>query len=253
MPNNFSPDDLNSQIARINQRVSRLENTPQIGNSSIQAGGLQILDPTGKIVMVIGYQENGALGVSTFNPTTGAPVISLGQDPSGVPGLSVYDPSGNREVQLGEISTSPVLYGLAVLDPTHAVMQRVGGISVAVANGTQFTTSTSYVTFSDDPSVPVTIGPSGQAEISYGSHIGTGGDNDEGRAALTVDGVMAGVNEYIDVSCGGAGVGVASSVSKTSLLTGLTPGSHTFSLQYFSLTGVHGISVRQRFVAVNPL
>lgn len=253
MPNNYSPDDLNTMFNRINQRLSRVENSPQIGNTSLQSGGLEILDGNGKIVAIFGFQPDGSIGLGLYNPVTGNKVITLGQDGTGVPGLSVFDPTGTKQVQLGEIATSPVLYGLAVLDPTHSFLQRVGGISAAVANGLQTTSSTTYVTFSDDPVVVVTIGPSGQAEVTYGAHFGTGGDNDEGRAALTIDGAMASASEFIDVSCSGAGIGVASSVSKTSVIAGLTPGSHTFSLQYFCLTGVHGIGVRQRFVAVNPL
>lgn len=202
-------------------------------NASILGGSIQILAPNGHPALILGYQPDGSIGLGVYDPLTDTKVMQAGQGSGG-------------------------LYGLSVLNKATNIFQLVSGTSTAQANAT-VTTSSLYPTFQsfgDEPSVTVTIGGSGQALISFGAHLGMGGDNDEAFGALTIDGstVDGSSNLYarIEVSSAGVGLGMSASVMRELVISGLSPGSHTFSMAYACLNGTHGISARERILSVSP-
>lgn len=234
MPNNYSPDDLNSMFNRINQRMSRLENSPQIGNSSIQAGGLQILDPNGKIVAVFGYQQDGSIGMATYNPVTGSKTTQIGILPDGSEGLAIYDPStSTKVVQLGEINASPVQYGLVVQN-SSGVLQQVAGSTVQVI-ATAVSTSGTGMQDLGGPYVTTNVGPSGDALVT--AVVNVSAVNAFGAIAVAIDGSI------VVTSVNGATIGIQGGTTTdifsvsgmaviSEIFSGLTPGSHTFAIWY---------------------
>ena len=226
MPNNISHQDVGSEIRALHARLSRIENSPQVGHQSILDGSLNILDSSGRVLMVLGNQPDGTVGVASYNPDTGVKQAQMGQQAGG-------------------------LYGLSVLNTASNKVQLVAGTAAVSVAAPQFTASTTPVAFADDQVVSVTVGASGQALVMFGCNMGTGGDGDQGTMALSIDGVVS-TQYLVRVSCGGVGVGVQASASETILITGLAAGSHTFTPAYYCATGVHGITVARRYVSVSP-
>jgi hypothetical protein len=227
MPNNPSEDTAVSMMLDIQRRLTALENFTQIGNVSIQKGALQILDPLGRLVVSVGYQPDGSIGIGMYNPATGVRIISLGQTP-------------------GELS----LYALSVLNSAGVLQQVAGTVAnVATANQTLTVSGAAPVAFSDGPSVTAIIGPSGEAEVGLGAFVAS--DNvTSGFTELAVDGAVWVIPSTTTpmLSCAG---GNNNSSFGTGLITGLSPGSHTFSHMY-QFFGNSPVIFSERNIVVNP-
>ena len=142
-------------------------------------------------------------------------------------GLEVYN-GATLEVQAGQISSSPSIYGLAVRPYGGSLLQQVGGtISVSGLSAINVT-NTTWANFTGTSSVTAEIGPSGEVTISAGGHIGTGSAGQHGYIGVSIDGGTA--VSYADIGSGGGAT--AGTVGLTNTVSGLTAGSHTFQLQY---------------------
>jgi hypothetical protein len=252
---------IQGQIAALAQRVSNLETSLGNNHGTISNGNLSVLYADGNVAAAYGIQNDGTFGLWLYPDTTGAYPANPTMKLSGT-GLSFYNPSGVEEVSLGELSSG--LWGLGVLPYGGSQLQQVGGaLSALTADEQQSTASWSNLT--GDPSVTVDIGPSGEALVMIGCRISTGGaanQNMEGVVGVQVDGAATpyGYNSstpltgpYIYASTAAAG-GVSVSGTITIQVTGLSAGTHTFSLLY-ATANISGGSVgfSGRFVTVQPL
>lgn len=196
--------------------------------------GLQFVNPaTGAPLMFVG--ETTTAGV-TFYDNTGDIIMQItGTEiafptPSGAQivldalGLHGYDSSGTEQVRVGELSSSPAVYGLGVLPYGGGALQRVGGVSQATGSDVTNVTSTSPVPVPSSL-VTVELGPSGQAQVTVNTEIATGGGGQEGFCAVSIDDGSPGGGV---IASGGSAVN--SSTSSTRVYSGLAPGVHTFSL-----------------------
>lgn len=124
----------------------------------------------------------------------------------------------------------------------------------SVVNTIQTTTSTSFVSLATVQSVTVTIGPSGNCLIGISAGVGS---NPSGAYVL-ISYSASGANTITATDDIGAywrttytTTGGENSLARTSLLTGLTPGSTTFTMR-FRTTGNTG-NFERREIWVLPL
>jgi hypothetical protein len=247
MPNTPSIDTAIDMLMKLQARLDRIENAPQVGNTSIRAGALQILDSTGHLVMSLGYQPDGTLGLATYNPASGIKVIDIGQQTDGTMGLAMYDPTGVKLLELGQLAPASAAYGLTVRNAA-GTMQQVAGILGDFAAGSQSTASGTLVSFSDGPTVTATIGPSGQALVSIGAYILTSTAGVRNDVVAAVDGVVprdGGGIPLLDIE------GLTSTYGQA-VIGGLTPGSHVFTHQYYA-GGATTATYLHRQLTVVPL
>lgn len=228
MPNNIRRDSAGGELADLRRRLERIENVPQSGHTSILNGTLDVLDADGRIVSAYGIQADGTVGLAVFDPATGQKLMQAGQDPGG----------GG-------------LYGLSVWNGVTGKFQRVAGTTTAVQSSAQYTASTTFVTFVDDPTVTAIIGSGGQAEVTFGTTIGTGGDGDQGTMFLSIGGVPT--TEHVSVSSAAPAAGVQATVTRTTVISSIPPGPASFSVAYKCATGVHGVTFSNRFLTIRPL
>jgi hypothetical protein len=233
-----------------------LSGMQQLIRGGAQSQQYTITDAAGAPVINFGVtpgSDPSIYGMQFLNPATGLPVMFLGVDASGAPGLHIYDPSGTEQVRLGELMTSPPLYGLGVLPDVGSILQQVAGSVAEAAFATQ-TISTytgSPVFFSDGPSVTVIIGPSGQAIVAVGAFIAASSP-DVATIECAVDGVVVAQPGFLPLTPALQATGANQSVYGATVITGMTPGSHTFSVAYEAFgTGPWDFS--ERYIVVEPL
>jgi hypothetical protein len=227
VPGIVCPPDLGSMFAHLAQRVRALETQQNITISN--AAGQTVMQ-TGAIV-----QSNGSIlgyGTVWYNPATGAMVRFDGVDASGVPRTSFYGPNGAEEVRLGELSTSPAIYGLGVLPygatGADQLQQVVGSLSVGPPAVTSVNTSSAWVAFGTPNSLSFEVGPSGQFSMTVSGYMATLAANVTALVGYNVDGSAVG-----DVLTLASGAGaVAASCSQTIINGGYTAGVHTIDLYY---------------------
>jgi hypothetical protein len=270
MPNNLAPSDTSGDIKSLKSRLTKLENLPQLGNSSILNGSVEILNATGQIVMIVGVQPDGSLGIALYNPATGAKtmemgaladgsnglatydqatgtkVLQVGQQPgSGLQGLGSYNPAGAQTLQLGEINASPSQYGLAVLQ--DGSMQQIAGAVGASAFGLVSTAATSPVSLGG-PSVTANVGPSGLASVTGVAQANTSALN-FAAVAIAIDGSTSASQQ---MAIGSIHSDVDGPVVLSQIFTGLSAGAHIFELQYFESGGAT-VDFYYRTIVVTPL
>jgi hypothetical protein len=142
-------ETLLSIIHDLERRLRALETAPQLTSASIKDGALTIYDGSGRAIVVLGKQADGAYGMRV-NDAGGAEVIRLGdlgssqyglrvrnaggtevarlgRQATGRYGLSSFDPSGNRVIDLGELAASR--QGLEVFDAGGTAQVRVGQLA----------------------------------------------------------------------------------------------------------------------------
>jgi hypothetical protein len=159
---------------------------------------------------------------------------------------------------LGEINAAPAQYGLTVKQ--GGPMQLVAGAASAYTPGLRTTASTAPITFGDEPSVSVAVGPSGMALVSIGALVdsaltgGAVGTPDDADVILTVDGAIPRDGSGNPLIHARGGNVPATSVSTSGIISGLAPGSlHVFSHTYLVLSGSTTGDFLDRFVVVTPL
>ena len=175
----------------------------------------------------------------------------------------IVDAQLRQRVQLGLLNNGD--YGLLVTDPVNSVQTEYLPVYQNVVAATEGTSSASYTDLTTaGPSVTVTIGASGMAQIFIGSYIGvTAVQNAQagGFVGVATDGVDPvggiGLDELLYFAMSTANVvpsctGIASSQSGIYVVSGLSPGTHTFKMRYKAAGG--GTSnFSSRFIQVRPL
>jgi hypothetical protein len=239
-------DTLATVVASLAQRVSNLETSLGNNHGTISNGNLIALYADGNVALVYGLQNDGTFGLWQYPDTDGA-----------------YPASPT--VKLGELTTS--LWGLAVLPYGGSQLQQVGGAISAFTVAEVQTASSSWANLTGDPEVTADIGPSGEALVTICCKIATGGianQNVEGVVGVQVDGASTpyGYNAstplsgpYISASTAAAnGVNVSGTI--TCQVSGLSAGTHTFSLLYNTANITGGsptVGFGPRSISVQPL
>jgi hypothetical protein len=248
MPNTPSSDTAIDMLMKLQARLDRIENAPQVGNMSIRAGALQILDPLNRLVLSVGYQPDGTVGVASYNPASGSKVIEMGQQSDGTLGFAMYGPGGVKLLELGQLGAGSTQYGLTVLQ--GSVMQLVGGAVQDYAAAAVTTTGAPVDTFSDGPSRSATVGPSGSALVTIGAFISPGAPNIDGDVVLMVDGSV--LRDGAGAVVLHALAGADSSSGASAIISGLGAGAtHTFSHGYTDF-GARAL-MQNRFIIIQPL
>jgi hypothetical protein len=187
--------------------------------------------------------------------------ILIGRQSDGTYGIVAFDASGNRRIDLGQLSNGD--YGLASYslanDGTFVeVLPIVVAPEVAALETTAATSYGDLATVG--PVCTVTVGASGRVNVIGGSYIGLPGEasaNPVAAIGLFVDGVQNPTRSLasLQMSTGTSATGVAGTTFGQVLITGLTPGAHTFKLQYKTsgLTGGNTVTFGFRTLSVQPL
>lgn len=249
MPGQYIPhqDNLGSMIEGLNQRIEALATTPSAGNQSIQEGALAILNASNVTEVLVGEYEwptapwasNKIYGLIAFG-ATGHPLVVVGLQPDGAYGLGMYDVSGVRAVFLGDQGSG--LYGLAIRNQ-DGVVQQVGGSvthtgsSVTLTSGSEVTTTATR---------QVTLGPSGQAEVTWACSV------------TNLSSATAELRLYADGSFVGSSIIGPNSQGTAELTKTVTMGSaglHTFSLRVYAsaATGPNPVNYSDINMIVRPL
>lgn len=163
---------------------------------------------------------------------------------------TVTDDSGVTRVQFGLLDDGT--YGVGVLDDTGILVSLnalVFGVEAEEVAATEATSSTSYVDLSTvGPSVDVTVGPSGRVLIDQSAFIGLSTGAMTAYAGTHIDGVLG--PGVLGLSTQTADP-IATTVSGRRLVTGLTPGVHTFTMKYKVTSDSANYS--NRVLTVQPL
>lgn len=258
------------------------------GESATGAVGIKFYGTTGKVLIEVngtgltGFAANGTSKLMaltdqsmTFYTSTGKPLIELndagltGYAADGTTplvaltdaGLAVENTAGVQEVQLGKQIAGN--YGLAVRGPTGA-MQQVGGVGhgyVQTAGAGETTTSTAWTTLATaGPTVTCTVGSSGLALITMAAYMELTAQPTNGGgvyAGVRIDsttpgGVGSPRLTFDNAAKQGAGTGPGGTFSLSYMATGLSAGSHTFTMRYQVLSGTTGL-YQTRTLVVQPL
>lgn len=291
-------DTLATELRRLKNQLFALATTPMLQNSSIKHGYCQVLDLEGHVQVIFGdftfltgpAAGQAVCGVVTFNAATGLPqtfqgsmewpvgafkgqtayglftfdgsgniVFLQGAQPDGSYGAAAWSPAGVKMAAFGELSTSPDIYGMAVLN-NAGVMQQVAGSVQAQAVDPVSTSATTWTTLTGGPSVTATIGPSGMAKVIFSVYAQAPYSNDAsvgvGQASVGVgiDGAAPASGEvYLSVEGPFAAFPIGQSAEVSQLVSGLSPGSHTFELWYETYPNPSSSSFGQRVLIVEPL
>jgi hypothetical protein len=150
------------------------------------------------------------------------------------------DKNYNPRVRLGLLPDGD--YGLAIYSAANdGTYVEINVPVVASYAGTLTTSSTSYTTLTNSPTLSVTVGASGKAFVSLSGTIGTSstvsGTPAQGKAQMYVDGVASGLVIAASITVNTSAFGVQSTNSNAILVTGLSQGTHTLSIEYESPFG----------------
>lgn len=259
---------LAQQISNQNNRLRALETQQQMILSNLQ----------GQPIMSLGLQPGSnppQWGLGLLRKNFAGRAAFFGEDATGAvavkffaangrtvllevtaTGLTGYNLSGTKEVQVGALGSSQ--YGLAVRGPT-GLMQRVGGVGHGYVQTTglgQSTTSLTWATLATPgPSVTCTIGTSGQALIMMAAYMGVAGAtyNNGVYAGVKIDGTTPGGVGNPRLTMNTVRSGMGGTYSQSYMVTGLSPGSHTFLMRYeVAVSGTTGF-YNTRSLVVWPL
>ena len=127
------------------------------------------------------------------------------------------------------------------------------GASSNRVNTTQTTTTTSYTNLgTTGPSVTITVPASGRVLLSFGARVSN--TSSGGWGLVSYDASGANTISASDTYSAGFRVATANdecTVERTEVLTGLTPGSTTFTLKYRAVAGT--AQFLNRYLSVVPL
>lgn len=228
--------DLVTQIVAAAQHAS--------GNTEMRVGIVRSVLAGIISVQIAGSPQVVQTGyVSSYLPAAGDTVIMLKQDAQWLvlgnlgttPGqLTIRDTKGNIVAEVGLLDDGT--YGIAVVQNgvLVALSQIAFGPATAGVTAFESTSSTSYTNLTTPgPAVTAVIGPSGKAIVTVSTTI-IGTAPNTAAASFGVSGassVAASDANAVLVQVPGAAPFTFSG-SRTKLLTGLTPGSNTFTMQY---------------------
>ena len=173
--------------------------------------------------------------------------------------FNVTDNTGIQRVQVGVLNNGD--YGILLRDPLGNAEELLCSVD-AFYEGSLSTSSETPVSITNSPSVTCWVGASGNVRISASSQVDISGANSTATAVLTVDGNTIPVTVlevpfaifYVGTSASNLTLGTSGVASYYAITGGLTlsPGEHTFGLQYASLTGTTA-SFSLNYLLVEPL
>ena len=256
MPPVVRRDNLLTIIRKLQTDVARLAHAVNATYSNAQA---QPVINIGLIPYLYGPGPNGArYGLQVLNPgsgSVGTPVVELGQQGDGTYGLEVFDPSRNLRVQVGELNTSGD-FGIRVFDSAGAGMAILPSYDATVTTQ-EATTSTSYTDLTTPgPEVTIQVGSSGRVQVTASAFIQVPVQTSQagGFVGVSVDGATPSEDlVYLFNSIGVAGGYLAGSYSATTIISGLSQGSHTLKLQYRCYASATGADFANRFILAQGL
>lgn len=168
--------------------------------------------------------------------------------------LSIVDSAGVTRVSIGKDGTD---YGVKVYDAAGAnavsLSNLLFGLQVAQNDAVDLTARTTWGDIaSAGPAVTVNIGPSGRALLILSSFINCLVNNANGEMGCEVSGATSvSPGSSTAVRLAAATAETKGRFSAASLLTGLNPGSTTFTTKY--ITGGSNVSFGFRTILVLPL
>lgn len=257
MPGVYPPNNLASVLRQLALRLRAVETQQQATYSNLQ----------GQPVITTGNQPGPRpymYGYQFWNPSTGQPLAFFGEDGGLVAlyyysaegqkqsqydetglhfydtsgnevvrldstGLHVYDSSDRNRVNLGGLSNGD--YGLQVIDPSGQSNEIRPTYSASNYTSGSLNTTLSAI----GSAVTATIGESGRALVTGSAYFGIGA-NMTATGYVYVDGTTATGEPEIVLSNSNSG-GIAGTVSATTVVSGLTPGSHSFQIYANVSTG----------------
>jgi hypothetical protein len=239
------------EISALQIRLTKLEHQQNmtIANSKAQA----ILN-LGQIPSIYGPSAAPALyGLQVLNPGSGnlgTPLIQLGQQYGSTYGLEVFDPDRTLRVQLGELDKAGD-YGLRVLVSTGAGIALLPSYDATVSTQ-ESTTSTTYTDLATvGPEIMVQVGSSGRVQVTSSAFIQVPVQTSQagGFAGISIDGAAPSRDSvYLFNSIGVAAGYFAGSYSATTILTGLSQGSHTLQPQFRYYASSTGANFAEMFI-----
>lgn len=187
--------------------------------------------------------------VTDVDPATGKVTVTIGGDPTPIENISTdsnYVPQVNDVVNIdvkgqeisvpGKVGGSPSVFS---------------GAATSQVNTQQSTTSGSYANLTTvGPAVTVTVSASGIVMLGFSCLMTATNASDGGRASISINGSTPDDAHSIEHFASNADG--SSTVSRTMLLTGLTPGSNNFSMKY-KTTGTNAQNFENRDLWVLPL
>jgi hypothetical protein len=260
-------------IKPIQQRLLNLETTPAVQTSTIRGGSLVVQTSGGQEVLSVGDNQDGTTGLEIFDASgnervlvgqyvwplaphigvvvygqtvfnaAGNPVLQIGLQPDGTYGLAVYDAAGNKRAQMGVLDNGD--YGLGV-NPVGGGTQQEVSPSIGESTNSTITVGTTPTSI---VGLSATVGASGNALVTIGGYVQNLASNQSGFMYLYVDGVAA---PGVQTSVFNSGTPIGSGASRTLLLTGLSPGSHVFSM-YAASSTTSDSTVTNASIVVQPL
>jgi len=234
------PFDLVGAVKQLQQAVQALQTQQSFhfsvptesGFSTVVATGVAQNPLTGEVL-----DDPPTYGVTAYDPTTGERTAQFGSLPDGNYGVGVWEPGGTY------VELSTLGFGLQVAD-TPAAMTFTGGGSTwqDALDG-------------DGPTVTATVGTSGRALVVMYADVSLDSGDAEGQVGavgLQIDGVGPDSNGTVPAGVGTTSTSnVAASVSKANLVTGLSPGSHEFTMQYLTIEDF-AVVFEYRVLTVQP-
>ena len=167
--------------------------------------------------------------------------LQLGLLPDGTYGLVAYDNAGNKRAQLGQLPDGD--FGFATYSPANnGSYVELNVPQASPSSGTISTASTSFTTIAGSPTLTVACGASGTMLITLSGTLGLpsiANATVQSFAKVYVDGVLTGpgLGTSLQTTTTPAVVGLQTTGAATALVTGLTQGSHTLSIEYQSVFG----------------
>jgi hypothetical protein len=152
-----------------------------------------------------------------------------------------FDPAGNRRIQIGELPDGN--YGIAIFSQANdgTYVEINDPLTSAPPSGALTTTSTSFTSLTGSPTLDFTVGASGKAQVTLAGTIGlstSGAAASQAFARVYVDGVATTLEIAASMSVTGSGSqGIQITGSNSALLTGLSQGAHTLTVEYLSAFG----------------
>jgi hypothetical protein len=241
--------------ARVEMSYEGIDGYDPLGQKRLNwdsaSGQLRVIGDGGIAVTGGGNIEitNGALIV--YN-VVGDKIIEIGECADGRHGVQVYKDDGTRVARIGELASDPN-EGIEVISDLGQLV-RVDTLAFGMESGyVAGTLSTTLSTFNGNtPNCTVLVGNSGRAIVSINSFVLMGGVTGAGSAGFFGSGPggasVAANNSRVVSITGGQNLGAGRSF----LVTGLTPGSWTFSMCYRSTTAGQSAQFIENQISVQP-
>jgi hypothetical protein len=195
-------EQLSHRLSEVERRLRGLETAPRLGNAAIHDGALEVLSTADRAtVLRAGILPDGNVGLASYDPVSGAEISRVGQ-----PWVSAF---------------------------------------IATAETTTARTQNTWLDLSTSgPSITVEVTDSGKVLLFFGADCIPGTNGTTSQLSFLIDGAAQSAAEEsarrLFVS-NAASVFNSVSLSRHFLVTGLTPGDHTFALRYqFSETSSGG-------------